>query len=114
MLRLRQLRLRQLPVAARSEDNSLRATARRLFLWMMARSKRRLSMNTFKKIAAAGLIGLAAVQSAHAGGWIPDITKIIKQLPPGPDRTDCFPSRVPPEIFCPRTDDGCKFPVLVR
>jgi hypothetical protein len=71
-------------------------------------------MDTFKKIAAAGLIGLAAVQSAHAGGWIPDITKIIKQLPPlppGPVRTDCF--RVPPEIFCPRMDDGCKFPVLV-
>jgi hypothetical protein len=69
-------------------------------------------MNTFKKITAAGLIGLAAVQSAHAG-WI-DIDKfIIKRLPPAPDRTD-FPIPLPPDIFDPRTDDGCKFPILER
>jgi hypothetical protein len=75
-------------------------------------------MNTFKKITAAGLIGLAAVQSAHAGGWlrIPDINQIIiKQLPPAPNRPEPdFPSPLPPDIFCPRTDDGCKFPILVR
>ncbi len=70
-------------------------------------------MDTLTKIAAAGLIGLATVPSAHAAGWL-DISKaverIIRQLPPRPDKTDCFPCRIPPEIICPRTDDGCKYP----
>jgi hypothetical protein len=35
-------------------------------------------VSTLTKIAAAGLIGLATMQSAHAGGWIAD--KIIKPV----------------------------------
>jgi hypothetical protein len=35
-------------------------------------------MKTIAKIAAAGLVSLAALQSAHAGGWIAD--NIIKPV----------------------------------
>ena len=72
-----------------------------------------MTMNTLTKIAAAGLIGLAVVPSARAAGWL-DINKAVERvvppLPPQPDKTDCFPHRIPPEIICPHTDDGCKRP----